>query len=334
VGLTIEIEVKPEISPSNYTGRTVEAPKTRVRDEFVISRLEALRAKNATFVEEPKAYEAGDALVLDHQVIGPDGLTILTETDKMYQSPESELVSDMVADLIGKSAGESGETKDQDGNTHRWTLRSVRARKLPELDDEFAKDLGKGSLEELRQSLTEEIEKELHERALDGAFDKLVEALVADHPFDVPPTLMENVSKELANQDYMVLRYTGRIPERLAEGYDEQGNRSKKLYEAALRRDSEQRVRGYLLLDAIGIKENLTPSEEDINKALGAEAARQRRKPIAVRAALERQRRWNDFVENVRFDKIREFLLANTTINWIEEPTTEAADGAGSPAAE
>ncbi len=332
VVLAIEIEVKPEIQPVNYSGRTIEAPRVEVSDALVNSRLESLRNRNATFIEEAKAYEAGDAVVMDHQITGPDGLTVSTDTDKLYEQPASELPLALVVEITGKSAGASDETVDADGNTHRWTLRSVRARKLPALDDDFAKDLGKESLADLTASTRADIERELDERNTDGAFDKLVEVLVADHEFDVPPTLMQNVSKELANQDYMMLRYTGRLPERLAAGYDEQGNRSKKHYEAALQRDSEQRVRGYLLLDAIGVKENLVPAEEDINKALEKQAAQENRKPIAIRAALERQRRWHDFVENVRFDKVREFLLSTTTINWTapvaDAEPAEAGDGA------
>ncbi len=333
VRLTIEIEVKPDIRPDNYTRQAVDAPKAPVKNAHVDARLESLRSRNATFVEEAKAFEAGDAAVLDHQVNGPDGLTKTNVSEHLYENPASELPVAVAAELHGKVAGDNGEVVDADGNTHRFVVRSVRARKLPALDDDFAKDLGKDNLEALRESIRAEVEKDLQDRAMDAAFDKLVERLVSAHTFEVPPTLMQNVSKELANQDYMMLRYTGRVPERLAEGYDDEGNRSKKAYEAALRRDSEQRVRGYLLLDAIGRKENLQPSEEDINKALELEAARQGRKPIAVRAALERQRRWSDFLENVRFDKVREFLLASTTITWTE-PDESEAHAAAIPAAE
>jgi FKBP-type peptidyl-prolyl cis-trans isomerase (trigger factor) len=108
-------------------------------------------------------------------------------------------------------------------------------------------------------------------------------------------------------------------------GVDEDGNRSRQAYEALLQRDGTNRVRGYLLIDAIGLKENLVPSEEDIEAALAERAAQEGRKPIAIRAALERQRRWNDFVESVRFDKVRKYLLDQTTINWTEyvEPVAE-----------
>lgn len=325
VTLTIELEVKPDIAPTNYTGRTVEVPQRKLKDAMVDSRLEALRAKHATFVEEDKAFQPGDALVLDLQVTDANGLTVKTETDKLFENPPADLPVTVVADLFDKSKDYSGEAQDQDGNSYRFSIKSVRARKLPELDDEFAKDLEKGSLEELKTSIVEELQKEIDSVNEDAAFDKLVEILLAEHDFEVPPTLRNNVAQELAQQDYMQLRYTGRMPSRLMAGVDEDGNRSRQAYEALLQRDGTNRVRGYLLIDAIGLKENLVPSEEDIEAALAERAAQEGRKPIAIRAALERQRRWNDFVESVRFDKVRKYLLDQTTINWTEyvEPVAE-----------
>ena len=91
----------------------------------------------------------------------------------------------------------------------------------------------------------------------------------------------------------------------------------------AIERDAKLRVKGYLLLDAIGTKENIEATPEDVDAALAARAEAEGRKPLAVRAALEKARQWDAFVEEVRFDKIREYLLAKAKIQWVEPKKEE-----------
>ena len=82
-------------------------------------------------------------------------------------------------------------------------------------------------------------------------------------------------------------------------------------------------MKGYLLLDAIGIKENIEATEEDIQAALEARAKAEGRKPLAVRAALEKRREWDSFVEEVRFEKIRNFVLSKAKIRWVPPKQSE-----------
>jgi trigger factor len=104
-------------------------------------------------------------------------------------------------------------------------------------------------------------------------------------------------------------------------------DRSKDEYREELERTASERVKGILLLDAIGKKENIETTEEDINAALETEAQKQGRKALAVRAALEKNREWDSFVQRLRYNKIQDFLLSKTKVTYVERKPEEEGSG-------
>jgi len=327
--ITIEVEVKPEIEPKNYTGLEVEVPETKLTPDMIEKRIEELRGQNSTFQEADKELADGDAAVLDMKVVDSKGLTVDQVTDKLYENPHGELPHAVAHALFGKKAGETVEVSAKEsGKEQRYTvtIKAVKEMKLPTVDDEFAKDLGYDNEAGLRQGVEDAIRKVIDNINADEAFEVLTGKLVETHEFEVPSALKEHVEREMARSDYMYLTQTGVTPPRL------RGMKNRSQYQEELDKAAELRVKGFLLIDAIGRKEDIQSSEADVQAALEERAQQEGRKPAAIRAALERRREWVQFEEQVRFNKIREFLLSKAKITYVEPKPEEAEDAEGAEA--
>jgi len=322
VTISYEMEIKPDIAPQNYTGVEVEAPEHNLEDNAVDTRLDEMREQAAVYDEVDRAWAAGDAAVIDYKVTDEKGKTLTHRSNEFVENPKASLQASVVTALEGKKAGESFDAEVGTNYKFTGTLKSVKEKKVPAINDDFAKDLGYADEAELRSKTREELEKLVQNARNDEAFEALTLKLVEAHEFDIPEALKQHVEKEMAETDMNYLRSTGFRPPRLMniEKPEE--------YSKVLEKDAVQRVKGFLLIDAIGKKENIEISDEDINKALEVEAAQAGRKPVAVRAALERNKQWARFLEQVRFEKIRDFLLSKNNITYVkrEEPAEASAD--------
>jgi trigger factor len=335
VTITYEMEIKPEIKPANYKGIDVEAPEHLLEDESVDTRLGELREQAAVYDEVDRGWQDGDGVVIDYKITGEKGKTLSHRSNQFIENPKATLPAEVTETLEGKKAGDQFDTVVRE-LTYSISVKTVKEKKVPEINDDFAKDLGYADEAELRAKTREELEKVVQNTRNDEAFEALTLKLVEAHDFDIPEALKAHVQKEMAETDMQYLRSTGYRPPRLMN-VDQMED-----YGKVLEKDAVQRVKGFLLIDAIGKQENIEISEEDINKALEAEGAQAGRKPVAVRAALERNKQWARFLEQVRFEKIRDFLLSQNNITYVkqeEKPEAEAgeadaeAEGAESEAA-
>lgn len=318
VTITYEMEIKPEITPDNYKGIEVESTEHELDPDAVSTRLNELRETSAVYNEVDRGWSEGDAVVIDYKITGENGKTLSHRSNQFIENPIGSLPAEVLEALKDKKAEETLDAKSNEVS-YSITVKAVKEKQVPELNDDFAKDLGYADEAELRTKTQEELEKAIQSDRDDEAFEALTLKLVESHEFDIPEALKQHVQKEMAETDMNYLRSTGYRPPRLMniEQPDEYGK--------VLEKDAVQRVKGFLLIDAIGKKEKIDVSDEDIQKALEIEGERAGRKPVAVRASLERNKQWARFLEQVRFEKIRDFLLKENKIKYVkrEEPADE-----------
>lgn len=325
VTISYALEVKPDVEPKDYFDQEVEVEDLKVTDEMIDGRIQDLRDRNAAYAEDEKPFAAGDAVVLDIQGVDHKGHTVVTKTNELFENPDAKLPPTVFKALEGKKAGESiDETKgiQIDGGPdlkYTATVKAVKVLKKPELDDDFAKDLGFDDVAALRASVTAEIETVLERTRTDEAFEALMDKVISAHDFDVPPALKGQVERDMARSDYQYFTQTGTAPARL------RGLNSRSQYQEELGKAAEMRVKGFLLMDAIGKKEAVQAGDADIEAALEERAAREGRKAVAIRAALERRKEFEQFTDQVRFDAIRKLLLARTTLKLVEPKPAPAA---------
>jgi trigger factor len=321
VTITIEVEVKPEIVAQNYTGLEIEVPETKLSADSVDKRVEELRETNATYEAADREAKSGDSVVVDMKVVDSKGKTVQSHANELIAL--DSLPEPIAKEITGKKAGDSIEAKAPGERNETWrysiSLKSVKELKLPTVDDEFAKDLGYESIADMRAKIQEQYEKTLKRINEDEAFDVLMTKLIEAHEFEIPEALKIATQRSMLDSDLNFMRNTGRAPSRFK-------NRTRDEYYSELEKNAEERVRAYLLIDAVGKVEKLETADEDINAMLEERATEEGRKPAAIRAALERHREWDQFLEQVRFNKIRSYLLSKTKITYVEPKPEETAE--------
>jgi trigger factor len=327
VRITFEIEVKPELDPTGYDAVEVEVPGFAFGPDAVDKRIESMRQQNATFEEADKAIEENDAAVLDLKVVDAKGRTVEQENNRLYGNFRKVLPAAIAEALMGRKAGDTvelttvNELRKNQQESFSIAVKAVKALKVPELDDEFAKDLGSDSLAALRQTTEENLKATEEKVRGDDAFEAVIAKIVETADFEVPDSLKQHVKTDLMQSDMDYMYQTGGIPQRFR-------GQSRDEYRQTLERDADLRVKAMLIIDAIGKKEGIEATDADIEAALEERGKEEGRKAIAIRAALEKRREFNQFKEHVRYEKVRKFLLSKAKVAFVAPKPPEEPEAA------
>ena len=220
---TAELDVWPEIKAEHYENLAATRMVHEVAAEEIDENLADLRRHHATerVVERPVAN--GDVLVADLQRLDDSGLPIIG--DKFEKHPiligdENALSPEFEEALVGMSAGEERKVRfayrddlpneEFAGQTAHFAVAAheVRERTLPELDDEFAKDLGEQfqTLDDLRQHLSGQIQQRWEYMAQQRLRSELVSQLILKNEFELPDSMVDNyldsLEREHADHDH------------------------------------------------------------------------------------------------------------------------------------
>lgn len=311
---TARVEIVPQIESVKFDGFEVTRPSTKVTDAHLDAEVESLRRANST-MEPPKdgrPAAKGDVATIDFEV-WVDGKATEGAGAKDYDAElgADSLLPEIDAALIGKTAGSTVSVEIPMSANHpnpalrgktaefRITLKEFKERVLPNLDDEFAKDLGDfNSLEELRNGLTGEIEKRLKEQSDNAVAEALVAELVKANPIEVPPALVRQ-QLQVSEQELLgQARQRGqKRPNLTAE------------MRAELQKDSEMKVRAGLLMAEIAKSQQIRIGDKEIEEGV-VELAKQTGKNVAkVRAeyrdAKKREMLFGMILENKVLDIIQ-----------------------------
>ncbi|WP_242339826.1 MULTISPECIES: trigger factor [Anaeromyxobacter] len=324
VRYTARVEVKPRIEPKDYRGLEVTRKPPEVTDSMVSDELTRLQESMSQLVPVEGRFEAqeGDWAVIDHEG---------TIEGKPFEGGKAEGVTVKIAPgaisdgnleaLKGKKLGDTVEIDEPFAEDHRVeelrgkvahmkvTLKALRTRQLPALDDALAKEVGiEGieTLDALRARIRADLEKREKRRAESELKDALVKAALQKNEFEVPPALVE--------------RAIDAMLEGAAERFARSGIDIRKLeldfarMRADMREQALLQVRGALLLEAIADTEKLEVTDEDLQ----AEAARIAEELGAPLAKVQQQMRGKDAREalknRVREDKALALLSSSANI--------------------
>lgn len=309
-----EFEVAPEFELGEYVG--IEAPyeEASATDEEVHQRLEQLRESKAQLVnEEPRPAQDGDFAVVSLESIA--GVEPAVKNDDMtIQIADADTFPAFTEGLRGMSPGETkeievaypadyGEEKLA-GKTVKFqvTLKQIRRKELPELDDEFAQELGDfQTLEELRNAVRAAITREKEAAAQQAARTAILDKLVDAHDFPVPEAYID---RQIESQAESYLRTLA------AQGVD---LKDVKLDWNKLRESQKERatrdVKASLILDKIAEREAIVATQDDVDKEIQRIARAEREPPAAVRLKLEKSGGLNQLAARIRTEKTLQFLF-------------------------
>ena len=304
-------EVRPEIASVKWDGFEVKKPSTTVTDAAVDAEIARLRREHSTLQApaEERAAKAGDVATLtfrldvDGKVQGPaDPQEIETELGT------TEIMKEIEDGILGMRPGEAKDVSVGFSDRHNnpelrgkagvfhLTLKDVRERIFPEVDDELAKDCGEDSLDKLKESLKGKIEKELKQKASDNVAEQLVIALCKANGVPVPPSLVDQQAQMTERELIATARRQG---QRLESTPD---------FKARVRADAEMKVRAGLLMAEIAREKAVQVTEEDIEKGY-IELAEQTGKNVAkVKAEYRDQKKRETLIGMILEDKILDLI--------------------------
>jgi len=309
-----EFEVAPTFDLGEYRGVTVTYNEPTVSDADVDERVEQIRDQKAQYVnEDPRPLVDGDYAVVSLESL--EGVAEkVSQEELMLKIGDEATMKEFSESLRGASPDDVREfevtyPEDYDrpalaGKTvkFRALVKAVRRKDLPELNDEFAKDLGDfKTLDELKETIRKSIFQEREHRAKEEAKQQLIDKLVDTHEFPVPDAYIDRQIQINVENQLRSLAAQGVDPNQIKLDWE-------KVRETQKPRAIRD-VKASLLLDKIGEREAIAPTQEEVDREV-ARIARQQREALAVtRAKLQKEGGLARIGGHIRTDKTLNFLF-------------------------
>jgi trigger factor len=317
-------EVLPEFELGDYKNVEVQIDPIEAGEAQIDKAVEEMRERAATFIPvEGRPAKDGDFVLmkLNGTPVG-EGEPVEADNIMCHVGAEETLES-FTENLRGANAGETKKFRTEypadypdeklKGKTYDYSVevQSIKEKKLPEVNDEFAKEVageaaGVSSLAEMRKKILENLQASKEEQQSGQAKDKILEALVAKHDFPVPQALVEH---------QMDVRLERAARSLAAQGVDP---RTVNVDWRAMRAGQQDRavndVKAELILDRIATAEKIEASEEDVDKELNLLAENSGESATTLRARLTKQGALDRMKSKLRSDKTIDWLYRNARI--------------------
>jgi trigger factor len=328
-----EFEVAPDVELKETRGLKVAYAEPTVTDEDVDARLNELRESRAQFVNvDPRPAVDGDhCLVSLVTLSGVDGEP-MKQDDINIEIGGKDTFPEFSTALRDAVPGDDREAEISYPENYaaerlagkivrfRITLKQLRLRELPELNDEFAKDLGDfQTIEEIREEIRKSIFREREHSAQVTAKNALVDQLVDQHEFAVPEAYIDNQIEASVESQLRSMAAQGVDTSKLQFDW-------KKLREAQYER-AKRDVKASVLLGKISAVENIHATQEEVDGEV-QRIARQQREPVAAtRMKLEKDGRIRNIVNRIVTEKTLSFLFEHA-VKEAPAPTPAPAPAA------
>ena len=318
-----EFEVVPEIELGEYRGIEVPYVDPQVSDEDIDKRVEELRDQKAQYVNvDPRPVEEGDhAVVALESVGGVEGDPVKTD-EMVLEIGGAETFPAFTENLRGVNPGEEREfdvTYPEDygakrlaGKTIRFhaTLKGIRRKELPDVNDEFAQDLGDyRDVGELREAIRKSIFGQREYEAQQDAKNKLVDKMVDAHEFPVPEVFVERQVKNRMEQTLRAMAGEGVDPRSIKLDW-------KKVMETQ-REKALREVKASMLLSKISEREAIGATRDEVDREV-ERAARQQKEPVA---ALHMK-----YEKDGTLGRIASHIQTEKTLNFLFEQARKTAE--------
>ena len=311
-------EVLPEIVVEGYKELRADHPEIVVKDEEVEDALNNVREQHATFTSvEGRPLAEGDFAqsAMDGKPKVDDGTSQPVHMDEiLIEIGGKNTVPEFTENLRGANAGDEREfevsypadasDKRLAGKTFVYTVKiqAIKQKNLPELNDDFAKELGEfTSLDQVRKQIRENMLAERKHDAEREAKDKLVAELVKRNDFEVPEALVDR---------QIDLRLERGLRALAAQGMKMEDLKKMDLprLRAGQRDQALQDVKSSLLLERVAELEKIDVSDEEFNHEIAALAQQSKQTPEAVRARLTQDGGLDRIRNRIRSEKTLDFL--------------------------
>ena len=328
---SIEIGVLPKAELGEYEGLEVARRQATAADELIEQEVEAMRERLAR--SDPVEREAGDGdyVVVDYIGYLPPEDPSSGEAAEPFEGGEGRdqlvelgggnLIPGFEEGLLGSAAGETRTIElkfpADYGAEHlagrdasfEITVKEVKEKRLPEVDEDFAIDAGFDDVQELREDIRGRL-LEADEQKIEGEFrEAALDAAVAKATVPITAELKQARAKEMWERMLHSLSHRGIS----REAYLQIAAREEAEILADMLSDAEQALRREAVLTAIVAAEGIVPSEEDLLEAMG---------PVAEREGVEPEKLLADLKSAGRLEEVREDLAARQAVEFLAERAT------------
>lgn len=321
---SIEIGVLPRAKLGEYKGLEVGRGEPQVEEQRVEEEVGRLRERLAKLNTVQRPAERGDFVVIDYlgSLLKEDGeaepFAGGEGRDQLVELGSGSLIPGFEEGLIGAQTGDTREVElrfpadyghEQLAGapaSFAVTVKDVKRKDLPELDEDFAVDVGFDTMEELREDIRGRL-REAEEQRLEGEFRQAaLDAAVSQATVAAPPALVQARAQEMWERMSHSLTHRGISK----EAYLQIDGRSEQDIVAEILPDAEQALRREAVLTAVVDAEGINPSEEELLEAIQATAEREQLAPEEV---IEKLR------TSGRLEELREDLAARQAMDLIAD---------------
>lgn len=313
--------VKPTMEINNYKGIEVEKKSTEVTDELIDAEIEKIRERNSRMVTvEDRACENGDTAVIDFEGFA-DGVAFEGGKAENYNLKlgSGNFIPGFEEQIVGHKTGEefsinvkfpedyqAEELKGKDAE-FKIVLHEIKTTELPEVDDEFVKDVtDKDTLDEWKEELKETVAARLADEADKDVDNQIANKLMELLEGEIPEAMFENQANEMVREFDMRLRsqgldmntymqYMGMDPNSLTDMYKD---------------EAEKRVKLRLALETVAVKENIEVSSDDLEEEYKKIAENYKMEVEQVKASIPEE----SLTEDIKVEKALNLVKDNAII--------------------
>jgi trigger factor len=330
--LNASFEVRPEVNLGNYKGLAIEVPEAKLPEDAMDKALQSLAEARSTLKAiDPRPAEMGDTLLLDFECYSEGKLVEGGKAEGLLlELKEGNFLPGFCEQLVGKEPGKEEEVKATFPDSYRnpelkgkdasfkVTIKEIRTRVLPEVDEEFAKSLGQESLETLKQALLDRMENEIKGENEARSQKLIVDKVVENANVEIPDSMVDRECNLLIGHMKRMVEERGQSWENFVNSKEYPDIYKEKKNEA------KQRVLTSLVLGAVVRSEAMQVSEEEAAPYLAelvsrynvpVERIRQDEQIRRIFETLSRQA-----MEEALTRKVVDFLLSQSEIKFVPEP--------------
>ncbi len=329
VTYTVSFEVPPKVELKDIEGLEVEVPKLEFSEELVEKRIEALREEHAVWEPvEDREIKEGDLVTIEYKVreITEEGEGEEVEGETSGIVGQKMFREELDKELVGKRVDEEVELKelplyDQEGKeigkaNIRAKVKEIKEKVLPELDDDFAKELGYESWEEAKEKIENQVKEEFEKTKQAIVEDAVADKLVSIHEIEIPKTLL---NRELS---FLIER---RVNELKQFGIDTRYLNYRAMAQEFLPQ-AQANIKLRYILDTYAEEKGIEPTEEDIEEQFEELAQQMGTSKEEVKEYFEKENLMEVVRSDARRKKALKDIISKVKIKEVEQNKEEAKE--------
>ncbi len=324
--LTAKVTVKPDVKISKFDKIDAKKPEYPVTDEDIANELKSRQNQNARVITvEDRAAQKDDVVVIDFEgfVDGVafeggkgENFNLTLGSGQFIPGFEDQLIGANIGDEVDVNVTfpEEYHAPDLAGKPalFKVKLHSITAKELPELDDEFAKDVSEfDTLDELKNDIKAKLEENNERRAKQEFENDVIDFIISKMKAEIPEVMYENRIDELVRDFEMRLSYQGMSVEQYL-GY---AGMDMATFRGQFKEQAEKQVKGMLAIEAMAKKEKIKALKDDVTKEYQKLADQYKMEVEKIKSFINEEDLKKDIITN----KTIEALLAMASGEAVEE---------------